>query len=202
MKKTIGRWWAQNKRQHHFGLRVSLGIGFIELDLGSTSAPDSFGGFFQKFGTFGLKNRAFKQAVPEKIWRVSLELKLFPCKLCVSIGILPLSQWSDRLCLYEPLPVSDLVFNVFFDFFTVFLARTIILFFQHAVEPCGRPAGKKTQKNSRISPLFQGQKSVGKKARKWPKWGIYSDLILVLKISFFSLCICFVCAVSFNKTRL
>ena len=171
MKKTIGRWWAQNKRQHHFGLRVSLGIGFIELDLGSTSAPDSFGGFFQKFGTFGLKNRAFKQAVPEKIWRVSLEFKLFPCKLCVSIGILPLSQWSDRLCLYEPLPVSDLVFNVFFDFFTVFLARTIILFFQHAVEPCGRPAVKKNTKKQPYFAPFPGAKKCRKKSSKMAKMG-------------------------------
>ena len=32
----------------------------------------------------------------------------------------PLSHKSGRLCLHEPLPVSDLIFDVFFDFFAVF----------------------------------------------------------------------------------
>ena len=96
--------------------------------------------------------------------------------------LLPLSHKSGRLCLYEPLPVPDLVFDVFFDFFAVCLARTTKKKLQHAVEPCGRTAAKKNSwpKNSRIPPLSQGggKKCWGKSYQKylkneWTKWGTF-----------------------------
>ena len=38
--------------------------------------------------------------------------------------VLPLSHKSGALCLYEPLPVSDALGDVFFEIFDVFLVET------------------------------------------------------------------------------
>ena len=52
-------------------------LSLSEADLGLTSAPELFLVFFFKFGTFCLKNRAHGRAVTSKVWRVSLEFKVF-----------------------------------------------------------------------------------------------------------------------------
>ena len=85
------------------------------------------------------------------------------------VRILPLSLKSGRLCLYEPLPVSDLIFDVFSISSPFFELETYMyIFLQHGVEPCGRTAAKKSvgPKMAVFSPLSQGQKSVGKKEKE------------------------------------
>ena len=71
--------------------------------------------------------------------------------------------------------MPDLVFDSFFDFFAVFLDRTIYIYLQHAVEPCGRTAGKRSvgPKMAVFRPFPRGKNVLEKKSQKWPKWGIF-----------------------------
>ena len=85
------------------------------------------------------------------------------------VRILPLSLKSGRLCLYEPLPVSDLIFDVFSISSPFFELETYMyIFLQHGVEPCGRTAAKKSvgPKMAVFRPFPRGKKVSAKKKKK------------------------------------
>ena len=81
--------------------------------------------------------------------------------------VLPLSHKSGRLCLYEPLTVSDLYFDFFVAFLGVFLVKTTLFFYiwclTHAAE---RPQKDQSPPKLTYFAPFPGEKNMSKKKKK------------------------------------
>ena len=79
--------------------------------------------------------------------------------------ILPLSHKSGKLCLCDPLNVSDLIFVFLLNSWVFFEQKTLRFFFQLVLEPCGRPAEKNSvgPKLAVFRPFPRGKKVSEKK---------------------------------------